>query len=55
MKKKQTIGLIIAVILFVFTGIASVFTHTISKAILADSLSVSTDFTDTATDLHKYF
>ncbi len=46
MKKKQTIGLIIAVILFVFTGIASVFTHTISKAILADSLSVSTDFTD---------
>ena len=46
MKKKQTIGLIIAVILFVFTGIASVFTHTVSRAILADSLSVSTDFTD---------
>lgn len=46
MKKKQTIGLIIAVILFVFTGIASVFTHTVSRAILADSLSVPTDFTD---------
>ena len=46
MKKKQTLGLIIEVILFVFTGIASVFTHTVSRAILADSLSVPTDFTD---------
>ena len=46
MKKKQTIGLIIAVILFVFTGVISVFTNTVSRVVLADSLAGATDFTD---------
>ena len=46
MKKKQIIGLIIAVILFVFTGVISVFTNTVSRVVLADSLAGATDFTD---------
>ena len=46
MKKKQIIGLIIAVILFVFTGVVSVFTNTVSQVVLADSLAGATDFTD---------
>lgn len=46
MKKKQIIGLIIAVILFVFTGVVSVFTNTVSQVVLADSLAGVTDFTD---------
>ena len=35
MKKKQIIGLVIAVVLFILTGVASVFTHAISESLLS--------------------
>lgn len=35
MKKKQIIGLVIAVVLFILTGVASVFTHAISELLLS--------------------
>lgn len=39
MKKKQIIGLVVAVGLFILTGMASVFTHAVSKQIVNDSLT----------------
>lgn len=39
MKKKQIVGLVIAVVLFIVTGIASVLTNTVSRNMLARELS----------------
>lgn len=41
MKKKQIIGLVIAVVLFIVTGIASVLTNTVSSNMLAKELSTA--------------
>ena len=38
MKKKQTVGLVIAVVLFIVTGAASVLTNTVSKNILSKEI-----------------
>lgn len=41
MKKKQIIGLVVAVALFIVTGIASVLTNTMSRSMLAKELSTT--------------
>ena len=39
MKKKQIIGLVIAVVLFIVTGVISVLTNTISRNMLQEQMS----------------